>query len=67
MLSWIAIAVFGFSIATTWHSWSKKKNERNNRLKSIRKQIEANEKAKEQKKQRENTNTVEQKLKDFKK
>ena len=51
MLLWIAIAVFGFSIAMTWYSSSKKKNERNNKLKSIRKQIEANEKAKEQKKQ----------------
>ena len=64
MLLWIAITVFGFSIATTWYNSSKKKNGRNNRLKSIRKQIEANEKLKTNKNKQKNT--VEQKLKDFK-
>lgn len=59
MLLWIAIAVFGFSIASTWYSWSKKKNERNSKLKSIRKQIETNEKAKEQKKQQEKSSSNE--------
>ncbi len=46
MLLWIAIAVFGFSIASTWYNASKKTNERKNKLDSIRKQIEENEKAK---------------------
>jgi len=50
MLLWIAIAVFGFSIALTWYSASKKKNDRKNKLDSIRKQIEENEKAKEREK-----------------
>jgi len=50
MLLWIAIAVFGFSIALTWYNASKKKNDRKNKLDSIRKQIEENEKAKEREK-----------------
>ncbi len=64
MLLWIAITVFGFSIAMTWYSSSKRKNERNNKLKSIRKQIEANEKAKKEKNKQ--GKTIEQKLKEFK-
>ncbi len=42
MLLWIAIAVFGFSAATIWYNSSKKNNQRNDKLKSIRKQIEEN-------------------------
>ena len=64
MLLWIAIAVFGFSIATTWYNSSKKKNARNIKLQSIRKRIEANEKAKKEKNNSENS--VEQKLNQFK-
>ena len=64
MLLWIAIAVFGFSIATTWYNSSKKKNARKSKLQSIRRQIEANEKAKKEKNEKEVT--VEQKLNKFK-
>ena len=46
MLFWISILVFGFSIYSIIVASKKKKLERENQLKSIRKKIEANEAAK---------------------
>jgi hypothetical protein len=46
MLGWMAILVFGFSIFIIWQQSSRKKRDRLRKLKDIRAQIEANEKAK---------------------
>ena len=64
MLLWTAFTVFGFSIAMTWYNSSKKKNDRIRKLKSIRKQIEDNERAKEEKNKKESA--IEEKLNKFK-